>query len=82
MSDMLKLGPLALGISLGGVLLAVVIAMSGRLWGENFYALAHLVFAAAQVAAIVLGVMSRDRMGRAAAITSGVLLVGSLMFVA
>jgi len=78
-----NLDRLALAIGLGGVLVAVVIAMIGQLLGHNFVMPGFGVFAAAQVAAIVLGVITRASLiGRAAAITSGILLVASVLFVA
>ena len=74
---------IALAIGLGGVPVAVLIAISGKLLGHDFAMIAFGVFAAAQVASIVLGVMTRASLiGRCAAITSSILLAGSMLFVA
>lgn len=74
---------LALAIGLGGLILGVLIAMTGSLLGHNFTMLGFGVFAAAQVAAIVLGLITRASIvGRAAAITSSILLAGSTLLVA
>jgi hypothetical protein len=78
-----KLGKLALLLSLGGVVLAVVIGMLARLTGHNADIPSYLVFLAFQVAAIVLGLVTRKKpLGKAAAITAGVLAVGSLTLTA
>ena len=70
----------ALAIGLGGVLLGVLVAICGRLLGHNFVMHGIAVFAAAQVTAIVLGVITRDSpLGRTAMIASSILLIGSFL---
>lgn len=69
----------ALALSLSGVILGVIIAMVGRLLNEDFAMHAYGVFVAFSVAAIVLGILTRtSTIGKAAWITSSILLVGSL----
>jgi len=85
MDDISKtnLDRIALAIGLGGVLVAALIAIVGKLLGHDFAMIAFGVFAAAQIAAIVLGIITRTSLiGRSAAITSSILLVGSVLFVA
>lgn len=78
-----NLDRLALAIGLSGVLVAVLIAAAGKLLGHDFAMPGFGVFAAAQVAAIVLGFITRTSLiGRAAAITSSILLVGGVLFIA
>ena len=73
---------LALAVCLGGVLLALAVAMVGKILDHNFTMIAYGIFVAFQVAALVLGILTRARpMGKTAAFTSGVLLVGSLLFI-
>jgi hypothetical protein len=63
----------ALGLCLGGVVLAVFVGMLG---GRGGYA----IFVAFQIAALVLGIVTRaSPLGKTAAIASGILLVGSLL---
>ena len=70
---------IALGLTLGGVVLAVAIAILGRLLDENLSGSAFIVFIAFQIAALVLGIITRSTpLGKTAAITSSVLLLGSL----
>lgn len=61
-------GALALGLSLGGLVLAVLIGMVAGLLGHNADAMpAYLVFLGFQVAAFVLGIVSRqEALGKAA----------------
>ena len=74
---------LALSFASGGVLLAILVAMVGRMLGHDFAMMAYGIFAAFQVAAIVLGIITRESpIGKTAAITSDVLLIGSLLVVA
>ena len=83
MSNAKNLGRIALYIGLVGLLLAVFVGMLGRLIERDLRGLAFLVFVGAQVAAIVLGLMARNTpFGKAAAITSSALLIGSLTMVA
>lgn len=80
-STLKHLDRLALTIGLGGVVLAALIAMLGIMLGYEFRMIAFGVFSAAQVGAIVLGIMTRASLiGRAAAITSSILLVCSVLF--
>ena len=70
---------LALGLSLAGVVLGVLIAIVGRLNAQDFAMHGYGVFVAFSVAAIVLGIITRaSAIGRTALITSSILLVGSL----
>jgi len=78
MTDALYLGPISLCISLAGVMLAVSIGMTGQFLDRNWTMYGYGVFAAAQIAAIVLGLMSHERLGRATAAVASVLLVASL----
>jgi len=78
-----NLDKLALFVGLGGLLLAVLVGVIGRLVERDLRGPAFLLFAGTQVAAIALGLMSRHTvMGKAAAIISSILLVGSLATVA
>ena len=73
-----KFGGLALALSLGGVVLAVTVALLARCIGHNAGMPAYLVFLAFQVAGLTLGLLARrTSLGKAAAITAGVLAVGS-----
>lgn len=77
-----RFGKLALMLSLGGLVLAVVIGLLARYFNHNADTTAYLVFLSFQVAAIVLGVVARrDPMGKTAAITASILAVGSLPLV-
>jgi len=77
--DELKYGKLALMLTLGGVVIAVVIGVLARLTEHNADTSAYLIFLAFQVAAIVLGLITRKSpLGKAAAITAAVLSVGTL----
>jgi len=76
-----SLGQIALAICLSGILIAAGIAIFGRIFDENFAMIAYGVFVVFELAALVLGIISRAQpLGRTASITSGVLLVGSLLF--
>lgn len=78
-----NLDRLALAIGLGGVLAAALFAIIGSLLGQDFVMIGFGVFAAAQIAAIILGIITRASvLGRAAAITSSILLVASTLFLA
>ena len=79
----LPLDRLALGLSLAGVVLGVLIAIVGRLNAQDFAMHGYGVFVAFSVAAIVLGIITRaSPIGRTALITSSILLVGSLAMLA
>jgi hypothetical protein len=76
-----SLDKLALILGLGGVLLAVIIAILGMILDRNLTMTAYGVFVTFQIAAIVLGILTRAKpLGKTAAITSSVLLAGSLLF--
>lgn len=78
-----RYGELALALSLGGVILAVVIGLLARRSGQNADMAAYLIFISFQVAALVLGIIARRMpLGRTAAITAAVLMIGSLTLVA
>lgn len=74
---------LAFALCLGGVVLAVIIAMTGKMLHQNFAMQAHLVFVAFQIAALALGIQSRaSKLGKTALITASLLLIGSLTVIA
>ena len=74
---------LALGLSLAGVVLGVLIAIVGRLNAQDFAMHGYGVFVAFSVAAIVLGIIARGSpLGMAALITSSILLIGSIALLA
>ncbi len=76
-------GELALALNLGGVVLAIAIGLLARRFGQNADMPAYLIFFCLQIAAIVLGVIARSRpVGKTAAITATLLMVGSLTLVA
>ena len=76
-------GASAVAIALGGVLLAALIAITGHLLRRDLSAPAAVVFIAAQVFGLCLGLMARQTpLGKIAAVASGVLLLGGLATVA
>lgn len=76
-------GALALGLSLGGLVIAALIGVVAGLLDHNVGMAAYLVFLGFQVAAFVLGILSRQAiLGKTAYITSAVLAVTSILFVA
>ena len=75
----LPLDRVALALTLAGVFLGVLIAMIGRLYEHNFSMHGYGVFVSFSVAAIVLGAITRSSaVGKTAAITSTILLIGSV----
>lgn len=79
-SNSIKYGTLALALCMGGLVLAVVIGVFSRWLGTNADLPAFLLFLGFQVAAFVLGVLCwKDILGKAVAITSAIMAVGSLM---
>jgi hypothetical protein len=69
-------GKLALTLCLGGTVLAILIGLTARALGYDARIWAYLLFAAFQVAAIVLGwCFRREPLGRASAITAAIILV-------
>ncbi len=73
-------GALALGLSLGGLVLAVLIGMLARFLGHNADMPAYLVFLGFQIGAFVLGIVSRrEILGKTAYITSAVFAAASLL---
>jgi len=78
-----RAGGIALGLCLGGLLLAVSIGMIANLLGHDARMPAYFVFLGFQVAGCVLGIMARqDILGKTAYITSSALALGSLLFMA
>ncbi len=76
-------GAIALALSLGGVLLAALIILGANLLGRNVVMLAYLVFLAFQVAGLFQGIASRQQaLGKTACVTSAVLAIGSVLFLA
>lgn len=79
-TDKGKHGGLALALCLGGLVLAIAIGLAGRLVHHNADMPAYLIFLGFQIGGFVLGIVSRQEvLGRAAAITSAVLAVGSVV---
>ena len=76
------LGKLALAICLGGTVLTVAIALAKRFLGDDALTWAGVLFVAFQLAALVLGIVARrEPLGRASAITAGILLLAFLLLV-
>lgn len=76
-----QMGMLALVVCLGGLVLAVTIAALGRHMERDATMAGFGVFIAAQVAALVLGILSRrEPMGNATRIISAIFLVASLIW--
>lgn len=76
-------GRLALALCLGGTLLAIVIGLVARLLGYDARTWAYLLFAAFQIAAIVIGWRFRsEHLGRPSAVTASILLVLSFALLA
>ncbi len=74
---------LALTLTLASVVLGVLIWMVGSIFGQNFVMHGYGTFVGLSVAAIVLGIVTRSSpLGKTAAVTSSVLLVGSIGFLA
>ncbi|NQU19915.1 MAG: hypothetical protein HQ567_01425 [Candidatus Nealsonbacteria bacterium] len=80
----LPLDRLALTLTFASVILGVLIWMVGNIFfDQNFVMHGYVTFVGLSVAAIVSGVVTRSSpLGKTAAITSSVLLVGSLGFLA
>ncbi|MCP4640526.1 MAG: hypothetical protein GY851_08840 [bacterium] len=78
-----KFGAYALGLSLGGLVLAVLIGVGARLFGYQVDVPAYLLFLGCQIGAFVLGMGSRrEALGKAASIMSAVLALTSMMTIA
>ena len=76
-----RLDVLAIFVGLGGILLASTAVMLGQWTNEDFRGIGCVIFAASQVAGIVLGLASgKSRLGIASAITFGILLAGSVLW--
>ncbi len=72
---------LALTLTFASVILGVLIWMVGNIFDQNFVMHGYVTFVGLSVAAIVLGIVTRSSpLGKTAAITSSVLLVGSVGF--
>lgn len=72
-------GKLALALCLGGTALAALIGLTARALGVDADKAAYALFAALQIAAIVIGWrFRREPLGRASVITASILLVLSL----
>lgn len=79
----LQLDRLALTLTLAGVVLGVLIGLLGRIFHQNFVMHGYGTFVGFSIAAIVLGIITRSSpLGKTAAITSSLLLIGSLAFLA
>lgn len=77
-----RYGGVALGVSLGGLVVAFAIGMIASVLGYQSGMPAYLVFAGCQAAAFVLGLISwKEPFGKASCITSALLAVGSIAFV-
>lgn len=69
-------GKLALALCLGGTVLAILIGLAARALGYDARMWAYLLFAAFQIATIVIGWrFRREHLGLASAITASLLLV-------
>ena len=76
-------GRLALALCLGGTLLAIIIGLVARILGFDARMWAYLLFAAFQIAAIIIGWrFRRQHLGRAGAIIASILLVLSFCLLA
>ena len=76
----LNCGKLALAICLGGTVLTVLIGLAARMLGYDASMWAYLLFAAFQIAAIVIGYRARhEPLGGASAITASILLALSFL---
>jgi hypothetical protein len=74
---------LALTLTFASVILGVLIWMVGNIFVHDFVMHGYVTFVGLSVAAIVLGIVTRSSpLGKTAAITSSVLLVGSVGFLA
>jgi len=74
--DSSQYGRLAFALCLGGTVLALIIGFVARTLGYDARRWAYLLFAAFQIAAIVIGWrFRREQLGRASAITAFMLLV-------
>ena len=72
-------GKLALALCLGGATLALLIGLGARAMGYDVRTWAFALFAAFQIAAIVIGWSYRhEPLGRASAITASILLLLSV----
>ena len=81
--EMKRYGKLALVLCLGGLILAVAIGVSARLMNYNADVPAYLIFLGFQVAAFVVGILSRrEPLGKAAFLTSAILGLGSAVLLA
>jgi hypothetical protein len=77
------LAKIALGLCLGGILLAGLVAGTARALGHDPEQPAYVLFLACQIAAFVLGVMSwRDPLGKAGAVIAAIVALVSLLLVA
>ena len=82
-SEQKRVGVIALFLCLGGLVLAVLIGGLAGAFGYNASMPAYIIFLGFQVAAIVLGIVSRQTvMGKTAYITAAVLSVGSVGLIA
>ena len=78
-----SLDKLAFGLCIAGIILAAVIAILGRLLNQDYTMIAYGTFVGLEVMALVLGIVSRAQpLGKTSAIASGILLVGSVAFLA
>ena len=78
-----RYGAVALGLSIGGMVLAILIVMVAKLLGYQASMPAYLVFFGFQIAAFVMGLISRkEPLGKTAYITSAVLAFCSFAFLA
>ena len=75
----LPLDRLALAFTLASVVLGVLIGVIGHILEQNLVTYGYLVFVGFSIPAIVLGIVTRSSpLGQTAAISSSVMLVGSV----
>lgn len=81
MNDENKYGAVALALCLGGLILAISIGLIAKVLGHDARMPAYFVFIGFQTSGFILGIVSRqEALGKTAYITSGILAVGSILF--
>ena len=76
-----SLDKMAFGVCIAGIILAAVIAILGRLLNQDYSMIAYGTFVGLEIIAFVLGIVSRAQpLGKASAVASSLLLIGSVAF--
>ncbi len=74
-------GGLALVLCLGGLLLALLIAVIAKLLNYDAIMPAYITFLGFQIAGFTLGLISRQEvLGKTAYVTSAIFAIGSILF--